>query len=86
MVPSDLEVYPNPSSGAFNVRLPDVGSGKLVVIDINGQVVKEKEVSNIINVEQIDLYSFPNGSYFIEFYPDRSDERIFYGGKIMKVK
>lgn len=81
----DLEVYPNTSSGVFNVRLPDVGSGKLVVIDMSGQIVKDKEVSNIINEERIDLFGFPEGSYFIEFWPDRSDERIFYGGKVMKV-
>ena len=82
----DLEAYPNPSSGVFNVRLHDVGSGKLVVIDLNGQIVKDKEVSNIINEERIDLFGFPDGSYFIEFYPDRSKERIYYGSKIVKVK
>lgn len=82
---SDLEVCPNPSSGMFSIRLPDVGSGKLVVIDMSGQIVKDKEVSNIINEERIDLFGFPDGSYFIEFWPDRSNERIFYGSKVVKV-
>ncbi len=81
----DLEIYPNPSSGVFSVRLPDVGSGKLVVIDMSGQIVKDKEVSNIIKDEPIDLFGFPDGSYFIEFWPERSKERIFYGSKVVKV-
>ena len=82
----DLEIHPNPSSGVFNVMLPDVGSGRLVVIDMSGQVVKDKEVSNIMGEERIDLYGFPDGSYFIEFWPDKSKERIYYGSKILKVK
>jgi hypothetical protein len=83
----DIKVWPNPSSGVFNIELPDVGAGKLVVTNINGQVLFEKDVSNIINDERIDITKYPAGRYNIEFYPEsKSKERVFYGGQVVKVK
>jgi len=82
-----MEVWPNPSSGVFNVELPDVGKGKLVVMNIEGQVVYERDVSNIIKDERIDISGYPSGTYNVEFYPERLEkERVFYGGKITKLE
>ena len=82
----DIKVWPNPSTGIFNIELPDVGAGKLVVSNINGQVLYEKEVSNIIKDERIDITKYPVGRYNIEFYPEsKSKERVFYGGQVVKV-
>ncbi|MGE5355482.1 MAG: T9SS type A sorting domain-containing protein, partial [Deltaproteobacteria bacterium] len=68
----DMEVWPNPSSGVFNVELPDVGAGKIVVMNIEGQVVYERDVSNIIKDEHIDISGYPAGTYNVEFWPDRN--------------
>ncbi|MGE5356374.1 MAG: T9SS type A sorting domain-containing protein, partial [Deltaproteobacteria bacterium] len=68
----DMEVWPNPSLGVFNVELPDVGKGKLVVMNIEGQVVYERDVSNIIKDEHIDISGYPAGTYNVEFWPDRN--------------
>lgn len=83
----DIMVWPNPSSGVFNVELPDVGAGKLVVSNINGQVLYEREVSNIIKDERIDISGYSAGRYNVEFWPEsKAKERIFYGGQVVKVK
>lgn len=90
----DIMVWPNPSSGIFNIELPDVGAGKLVVTNINGQVLYERDVSNIINEERIDISGYPAERYNVEFWPDRNmrsksgdfDHRVFYGGQVVKVK
>lgn len=81
-----MEVSPNPSSGIFNIRLPDTGPGNLVVFNLEGQIIIQKDVSNVIPDVDIDISDHSNGSYFIEFWPDRSKERIYYGSKILKVK
>jgi len=81
----DIKVWPNPSSGIFNIELPDVGAGKLVVTNINGQVLYERDVSNIIKDEQIDITKYPDGRYNVEFWPEsKSKERVFYGGQVVK--
>jgi len=90
----DIKVWPNPSSGIFNIELPDVGAGKLVVTNINGQVLHEREVSNIIKDERMDITKYPDGRYNVEFWPERSyrsksgdfDHRVYYGGQVVKVK
>jgi hypothetical protein len=80
----NLEVYPNPSSGIFHIRLPDAGAGKLAVFNMNGQVIYQKEVSNIINVDLIDISHVPAGQYNIEFWPEKAKDRVFYGAKVVK--
>ncbi|MGE5356023.1 MAG: T9SS type A sorting domain-containing protein [Deltaproteobacteria bacterium] len=81
----DMEVWPNPSSGVFNIRLPDVGKGKLVVMNIEGQVVYKRDVSNIIKDERIDISGYPSGTYNVEFYPERLEkERVFYREQVVK--
>ena len=80
----DIKVWPNPSSGVFNIELPDVGAGKLVVSNISGQMVYERDVSNIINKEQIDISHYPSGRYNVEFWPEKVKDRVFYGGQVVK--
>ncbi len=90
----DMKVWPNPSSGIFNIELPDVGAGKIVVTNINGQVLSERDVSNVIKDERIDITKYPAGRYNIEFYPERNmrsksgdfDHRVYYEGQVVKVE
>ncbi len=82
----DIKVWPNPSSGVFNIELPDAGAGKLVVTNINGQVLYERDVSNIIKDERIDISKYPSGRYNVEFYPkSKEKERVFYGVQVVKM-
>ena len=82
----DLDVFPNPSSGIFNIILPDAGCGTLVVLNLEGQVILQKDVSNVLPEVEIDISAHSNGSYFIEYYPEKSKERIFYGVQVVKIE
>ncbi len=82
----DLEVYPNPSSGIFNVRIPDrLGKGKLVVTNIYGQIIKKWEISGIFKEKQIDISGMPTGHYNIDVYPEKNPDRIVYSRQVVKV-
>ena len=65
----EIKVYPNPNSGVFtlNINNPSGEKMKIVITNIQGQVVMEKElVSTLIHNEQIDLRSFSRGLYFLK--------------------
>lgn len=98
----DLKVWPKPSSGIFNVELPDVGKGQLVVFDIQGTVVYEYGETQCIasphhgnSVIRIDVSGLPGGRYDVEIWPDRnmgsklqtsSSSKVFYGTQVVKVE
>ncbi|MEZ4906380.1 MAG: T9SS type A sorting domain-containing protein [Saprospiraceae bacterium] len=91
----DMTVWPNPSSGIFNIELPDVGAGKVVVYDMKGQVVYDIEVSDFDDrFQRINISYLSSGRYNVEFYPDRNtrsksgniDHRVFYGTQVVKGK
>ncbi len=82
----DLEVYPNPSSGIFQIKMPEVKMDKLLVTNIYGQVLYEKDISNFRFSEKIDITNMPNGIYNIEVYPADNTERIFYSRQVVKVE
>ncbi len=81
----DLEVYPNPSTGLFNIKLPPtIYKSSIIVTDINGQIILQKPTNQSI-IEEIDITHLPSGSYNIEVYPDINKERIFYGRQVVKI-
>lgn len=43
---SEMNIYPNPSTGEFNISVPENFVGQLKVIDAIGKIVMEKSVSN----------------------------------------
>ena len=58
-----IEIYPNPSTGLFNVDGVDLGDDNMVitVLDVSGTKIIEAS-----NVMQIDLSAFNTGVYFVE--------------------
>lgn len=83
----DLEVYPNPSSGIFNVKMPDgFAGGVMVVTDINGQILYQENISGILQEKQINISNMPTGRYNVEVYLDRNVDRVFYGVQVVKVE
>ncbi len=83
----DLEVYPNPSEGIFNIRIPDrLGKSTLVVTNINGQIIKKWEISGIFKERQIDITGLPIGHYNIDMYPENNPDRIVYSRQVVKVE
>jgi len=74
----DLKAYPNPSSGVFYVDIPNNQEGKLLVFDMNGGKVYDKEIHNNELTVQLNLSWLKTGNYMIEFYPDNNSDRIIY--------
>jgi len=83
----DLEVYPNPSRGIFNIRIPDgIGESNMVVTNIQGQILKTYKISGILPEKRINITGLPTGRYNIEIYPVKNPKRIFYGTQVVKVE
>lgn len=81
----DIEVFPNPSNGVFQIKIPEVHRvGVLIVTNVEGRVCYQKNVTWPV-LEEIDISSFPSGRYNIEFYPDELQERIYYGKQVVKM-
>ncbi|MFN8320441.1 MAG: T9SS type A sorting domain-containing protein [Saprospiraceae bacterium] len=81
----DLEVYPNPSTGLFTIKLPEfIGDANLVVSNINGQIVHKKEIGNSI-IEQVDITNVVAGHYNIEVYLEKNFDKVFYGRQVVKL-
>ena len=64
---SKLEIYPNPSNGIFNVEIKgeqfDLKS--LTVVNTLGMPLVSKAISNLSEINKLDLSVLPRGTYFI---------------------
>ena len=59
-------IYPNPSNGILEVRLPASAAKQTIsVFDINGKEVLKTNMSS--SYKQLDLSNLPNGLYYIRF-------------------
>ncbi len=59
---NNILVYPNPTNGKFNIVN---FKGKVIVTDINGKVLIQKEILN--DFDKFDISKYPAGSYLIKF-------------------
>jgi hypothetical protein len=59
-------VYPNPASDMLRVNLPDVNSNQIVLYDVSGKMIYNRQVSKD-RVESIDVSSMPSGVYILSF-------------------
>lgn len=67
-----LEVYPNPSSGAVRIELPEqVTQAQLFIRNVQGQVVATKYLQSTVTSLELDL---PAGLYLLEL---KSEEQSF---------
>lgn len=82
----NLKVWPNPTSDILNINFHNNDSGKLIVTNINGQILLQENIIDNINEKQINLSHLPTGRYNIEYYSDKSDARVFYGVQVIKTK
>lgn len=60
---SQVELYPNPSTGVFKIDGFELGQNdlKMTVVDMFGKLIKEVE-----NTLELDLTDFPEGVYFVK--------------------
>jgi len=80
---SELKMYPNPSTGVFNIELPETGNVAISIMDFTGKVVMTKNVVNNQPAQTtIDISSLPSGNYIIK--ADAGDK--IFRGKMTLVK
>ncbi|GGF04689.1 T9SS type A sorting domain-containing protein [Flavobacterium limi] len=79
---AEVQVYPNPSSGQFNVRFSGFKSSKatIVISDITGQVIVKKDVELTGN-DQNAAFSMPNRNHGVYLLKVISEE----GTKTLKI-
>jgi hypothetical protein len=81
----EIEVFPNPSNGVFQIKIPEVHrSGSFIVSNTEGKILFQKQIDWSVP-EEIDISTFPSGRYNIEFYPDDQHEKIYYGKQVIKM-
>jgi len=70
---SQLNVYPNPSTGIFNLEISGFGQQfNISVLDFAGRVVEQEEVNNTANEYKntLDLSNYSKGVYFLRCSSD----------------
>ncbi len=81
-----LDIFPSPSTGTYQVRMPDeANDGLLMVTDIQGKVILKLEIQNFQHIREIDISDQPSGRYNIEYYPNVNPDRLFYGSQVAKL-
>jgi hypothetical protein len=64
---SNVVVYPNPSSGLFNLKVPaSTRNYSVEVTDLTGKVVKQQKVNNNSGAEQLSLNGAAKGIYILK--------------------
>ncbi len=72
----EISVYPDPSTGLFNVSLGQAIPVTLKIYNLLGQVVHQ-QTSNELSF-QVDMRSQPTGMYFMELNADHNGTIITY--------
>lgn len=71
LVENSLDIFPNPSTGLFNVATPtNENRGLITAYSTDGKAVA-MELTTSSNNTQIDLTKFPSGTYLIEYQGEK---------------
>lgn len=77
---NSIRVYPNPSNGIFNVRIPQfTGKVTLQVVDLNGRTVYSQNEDHFNVEKSINLGGLQNGVYILKV----NGSEFNYSSKIM---
>ncbi len=60
----EISVYPNPSTGNFNIKTGNLSNSKMTISDIMGRTILQKQLS--LPIETIEFGNAAKGIYFIE--------------------
>ena len=68
---ADVNIYPNPSNGRFQIALPTNYADKITISSMNGQLISERIVQSMMNFQPWDL---AKGVYVVAFI--KSGEQV----------
>lgn len=71
-VMTDVSIYPNPTTGLLNIRIPTETAGKadkLIVTDLNGSVIEEININR--NSHTLDVSNLAKGVYLLNIHGER---------------
>jgi hypothetical protein len=63
---NQIEIYPNPSNGIFNLNLKNIEANTIEIYDVSGKLIEKMDVKSISQLTQIDLSNASNGIYFVK--------------------
>ncbi|GAA0725241.1 T9SS type A sorting domain-containing protein [Aquimarina litoralis] len=70
-----LSLFPNPSTGVFNIQWRNAANISYTVTDLTGKVIaSQKELTSSDNSAQIDLSNYARGMYFLNVNLDGVEE------------
>jgi hypothetical protein len=80
-----LQLYPNPGKSVIHVNLGRDAreAGRLVIIDMNGRVVRQQLVPAGYQIHQLDISTLDRGLYMVQWY---EGQQLRARGKLMKVE
>jgi len=58
-------IFPNPTSGIFNLEFFENASGNISIHDLTGKTIFKKDINQ--SIEQLDITSFSDGIYLVRF-------------------
>lgn len=67
---TNLEVFPNPNTGHFEIKLNNPVDATISLSNILGEILFEKKISNSIS-EQIDVSNFTHGIYYLKVQTEK---------------
>jgi PKD repeat protein len=71
----DINIYPNPSEGVFNISLPgNQQRMQMSVTDVSGQIMYSQNIGENETLSSFDASSLAKGIYFIRFVSDEMNE------------
>lgn len=79
----DLVVYPNPAKDFVSVELPEEQRGNLVIINMEGVLMKHLRVDSHEVV--IPINELTPGTYSIEFIPENNTKKNIYTTRLVKL-
>ena len=62
----EFNVFPNPSSGSFTIQSLNEFSETIVIYNMLGKIVKTVQMEESQYSSQVDMSSFPSGTYFLK--------------------
>ncbi len=76
LIPSSINVYPNPAHGLIHIDLKDqkFKSARISVLDISGRLLLEKSFVSGTNTADLDATLLPHGLYLLKIITDEAIE------------